>query len=313
MRTGNCTIVTDAVVHSLIHDPKSGKVTGVRVIDSNTKKTKTYKAKLVFLCASTIPTAQILLNSKSEAAPRGLGNSSDMVGRNLMDHFAASAAGLYPGLESSFYRGRRPTGFYIPRFRNVTEPGEFLRGYGFQGGAARSGWGFKSKLGGPGVGAQLKENLRKPGGWLVYLSGFGEMLPNRDNRVTLHPTKIDQWGIPQAHIECIQGENEIKAGKQMIADAKAMIEGAGGRVIQSATKLSIPGDAIHEMGTACMGRDPANSVLNGYNQVHNIPNLFVTDGSAMASGGCQNPSLTYMALSARAAHHAVEFLKAGKI
>ena len=314
MRTGNCTIVTDAVVHSLIHDPKSGKVTGVRVIDSNTKKTKTYQAKLVFLCASTIPTTQILLNSKSEANPQGLGNSSDMLGRNLMDHFGAGAAGLYPGLENSFYRGRRPTGFYIPRFRNVTESGEFLRGFGFQGGAARAGWGTKSKLGGPStVGAELKERLRSPGSWLVYLSGFGEMLPNRDNRITLHPTKTDQWGIPQAHIECVHGENELKMGKQMIADAKAMIEGAGGRVVMGGSKLTIPGDAIHEMGTACMGNDPATSVLNKYNQVHGIPNLFVTDGAAMASGGCQNPSLTYMALSARAAHHAAEFLKAGKI
>ena len=258
--------------------------------------------------ASTIPTTQILLNSTSEANPHGLGNASDMLGRNLMDHFGAGAAGLYPGLENSFYRGRRPTGFYIPRFRNVTESGDFL------GGAARSGWGLKSKLGGPStVGAELKERLRTPGSWLVYLSGFGEMLPNRDNRITLHPTKTDQWGIPQAHIECVHGENDLAMGKQMVADAKAMIEGAGGRIVKADPKLTIPGDGIHEMGTACMGNDPATSVLNKYNQVHGVSNLFVTDGAAMSSGGCQNPSLTYMALSARAAHHASEFLKAGTI
>lgn len=311
-RTGNLTIVTDAIVHSVIHDPETGRATGVRVIDSNTKEARTYDAKIIFMCASTIGTTQILLNSKSEAFPRGLGNSSDMLGRYLMDHFGAGAAALYPGLEDRFYRGRRPTGFYIPRFRNVTEPGDFVRGFGYQGGAMRSGWSVQAKFGG-GVGADLKEKLRKPGSWLVFLSGFGEMLPHRDNRITLHPTKTDSWGIPQVHIECIHRENELKMGEQMIADAKAMVEAAGGTVVMGGTKLTIPGDAIHEMGTACMGKDPAASVLNQFNQTHDVPNLFVTDGAAMASGGCQNPSLTYMALSARAAHHAVEFLKAGKI
>lgn len=311
-RTGNLTIVTDAIVHSIMHDPLTGKATGVRVIDSNTKHGKTYEAKIIFLCASTIGTTQILFNSKSAAHPDGLGNSSNMLGRYLMDHFGSGAAGFYPGFEDRFYRGRRPTGFYVPRFRNVSEAGEFVRGFGYQGGVMRRGWKGAWQPG-AGIGAAAKEKARKPGAWLVFLSGFGEMLPNRNNRITLHPSKTDRWGIPQVHIECAHGENDLKMGKQMADDAKAMIEAAGGKVLSSSQQLTAPGMGIHEMGTACMGKDPKTSVLNKYNQLHDVPNLFVTDGAAMASGGCQNPSITYMALSARAAHHATEFLKSGKL
>lgn len=310
MRTGNCTIVTDAIVHSVVHDPKTGKATGVRVIDSKTKQTRTYEAKVIFLCASTIPTTQILLNSKSDRHPNGLGNSSDMLGRYLLDHFGSGAVGFYPGFEDRYYRGRRPTGFYVPRFRNVTESAEFVRGFGYQGGVMRRGWKGAWQAG---IGAEVKNNARKPGPWLVYLSGFGEMLPRRDNRVTLHETKTDQWGMPLVNIDCTHGANDVAMGKQMAADASAMIKAAGGTVLQSGGKLTTPGLGIHEMGTACMGKDPKSSVLNKYNQLHDVPNLFVTDGAAMASGGCQNPSITYMALSARAAHHASEFLKSGKI
>ena len=313
-RTGNLTLVTDAIVHSLVHDPKTGKVSGVRVIDQNTKVGKTYEAKIVFLNASTIGTAQILLNSKSAAMPRGLANSSDMVGRNLMDHlFALSTAGMMPnGPKDSFYHGRRPSGLYIPRFRNVTEEGDgFVRGYGYQGGVSRMGW--RTGMGQPGIGAQLKERAAKLGPWFTYISGFGEMLPNPENRVTLSATKRDQWGIPLVEINCEHGPNEQKMAKQVLADGRAMIEAAGGIVISQATEPGAPGLAIHEMGTACMGKDPKTSVLNKYNQAHDVPNLFITDGAAMASSGCQNPSLTYMALSARAAHHAAEFLKAGTI
>lgn len=313
MRTGNCTIVTDAIVHSIVHDPKTGKATGVRVIDSKTKQARTYEAKVIFLCASTIGTTQILLNSKSEKNPNGLGNSSDMLGRYLLDHIMTGTAGFYPGFEDRFYRGRRPTGFYVPRFRNVTESADFVRGFGFQGGIMRRSWKAPWQAGG-GVGAQIKAQARKPGPWVLFLSGFGEMLPNRNNRVTLHPTKTDQWGIPQVHIECVHGENDIKMGKQIAEDAKTMIEAAGGKVVMSrGGALDTPGLGIHEMGTACMGKDPKTSVLNKYNQLHDVSNVFVTDGAAMASGGCQNPSITYMALSARAAHHASEFLKAGTI
>ncbi|MBW8754198.1 MAG: GMC family oxidoreductase [Sphingomonadales bacterium] len=313
-RTGNLTIVTDAIVHSLVHDPRTGKVTSVRVIDQNTKAGKTYEARLVFLNASTIGTAQILLNSKSEAMPRGLANSSDMVGRNLMDHlFALSVAGMMPnGPKDSFYHGRRPNGLYIPRFRNVTESGDFLRGYGYQGGISRMGW-RTAALSMPGIGAELKERTHKLGPWFAYISGFGEMLPNPENRVTLSTTRVDQWGIPVVEVNCTHGPNEARMAKQIIEDGKAMIQAAGGMVMSAAEEPGAPGLGIHEMGTACMGKDPKTSVLNKFNQAHDVPNLFVTDGAAMASSGCQNPSLTYMALSARAAHHATEFLKAGTI
>lgn len=312
-RTGNLTIVTDAIVHSIVHDPKTGKVTGVRVIDAHTRQRRTYEAKIIFSCASTIGTAQVLLNSTSEAFPRGLANSSDMVGRNLMDHlYALSVAGILPTGPDSYYYGRRPTGLYIPRFRNVTETGEFLRGYGYQGSAQRIGW-RQAALAMPGIGARLKERTHKLGPWMVVISGFGEMLPNPENRVTLNANQVDQWGIPTVHIDCALGDNEHKMAQQIIEDGKAMVTAAGGMIMSVATEPGVPGLGIHEMGTACMGKDPAKSVLNKYNQAHDVPNLFITDGSAMASSGCQNPSLTYMALSARAAHHATEFLKAGKI
>ena len=312
-RTGNLTIVTDAIVHSIIHDPKTGKATGVRVIDTNTKEGRTYEGKVIFGCASAIATAQILLNSKSAAFPKGLANSSDMVGRNLMDHlYALSVAGMMPAGPATYYHGRRPTGLYIPRFRNVTEPGDFLRGYGYQGGVSRMNW-RNAALGRPGIGVELKERTRKIGPWFAYISGFGEMLPNPNNRVTLHPTGKDKWGVPIVHVECTIGPNETKMIEHIINDGKAMIQSAGGLVMSTASKPGAPGLGIHEMGTACMGKDPKKSVLNKYNQAHDVKNLFITDGSAMASSGCQNPSLTYMALSARAADHAVQFLKEGKV
>ncbi len=313
-RTGNLTIVTDAIVHSLVQDPASGKITAVRVIDAKTMAGKTYEAKVFFLNASAIASAQILLNSRNEANPRGLCNKSDQVGRNLMDHmYALSTAGILPQFPAdSYYRGRRPTGIYIPRFRNVTEEADgYVRGYGFQGGVMRQGG--KPGASTPGIGQEIKERGRKFGPWMAYISGFGEMLPDPNNRVTLNATRKDKWGIPILHIDCAQGPNEAKMAKQILADGKAMIEAAGGVVLSQASEAGPPGLGIHEMGTARMGRDPATSVLNGFNQAHEAANLFCTDGAAMASSGCQNPSLTYMALSARAAHHAVEFLKAGKI
>lgn len=312
-RTGNLTIVTDAIVHSIIHDPATRRATGVRVIDSNTKVGRTYEAKVIFCCASTIGTAQILLNSRSEDMPKGLANSSDMVGRHLMDHlFSLSVAGILPKGPETYYHGRRPTGMYIPRYRNVGSTDEFLRGYGFQGAASRLGW-RSAALGLPGIGADLKARTRKLGPWLVYISGFGEMLPNPENRVTLDPSKTDQWGIPLVRIDCAHGENERKMTRQILDDAKAMIQAAGGMVVSAATGPAEPGLGIHEMGTACMGRDPGKSVLNAHNQAHDVANLFITDGAAMPSSGCQNPSLTYMALSARAADHAAKLLGEGNL
>lgn len=312
-RTGNLTIVTDAIVHSIVTDPVTGRATGVRVIDSNTRTGKTYEAKVIFSCASTIGTTQILLNSASDAHPNGLANSSDMVGRNLIDHlFGLSTIGLMMKGPDSYYFGRRPTGLYIPRYRNVTEEADFLRGYGYQGMASRLGW-RSAALTQPGIGAQLKERTRKLGPWLVYVSGFGEMLPNPENRVTLDRGKTDKWGIPLVHIDCAHGENERKMAAQIMKDGKAMLESVGAMVVASNPIPAAPGLGIHEMGTARMGTDPRTAVLNKYNQAYDVPNLFITDGAAMASSGCQNPSLTYMALSARAAHHAVEFLKEGKL
>ena len=312
-RTGNLTIVTDAIAHSIITDPKTGRATGVRVIDQHTRATTTYEAKVIFLCASTIGTAQILLHSASAEHPRGLANGSDQVGRNLMDHvYGPSVQAIMDGPET-YHRGRRPNGIYIPRYRNLdgqTEP--YLRGYGFQGRVMRQAWRAVAGAS-PAVGTELKEQVRHPGPWVVGLAGFGEMLPNPDNRVTLHATKTDQWGLPQLVIDCSHGENDRELGRRMLEDAKAMVRAAGGRIIRETGRLHPPGLGIHEMGTARMGTDPRTSVLNRYNQAHEVPNLFVTDGAAMASSGCQNPSLTYMAMSARAAHHAVEFLRAGAI
>ena len=313
-RTGNLTVVTDAIVHSLVQDPATGKISAVRVIDANTKVGRTYEARLFFLNASAIASAQILLNSRNEANPRGLCNKSDQVGRNLMDHiYALTSVGVMPQYPAdSYYRGRRPTGIYIPRFRNVTEGADgYVRGYGYQGGVMRMGG--KPDAATPGIGQEIKLRGRAFGPWMTFISGFGEMLPNPDNRVTLHEDRKDKWGIPILHIDCAQGPNEARMAKQILADGKAMIEAAGGMVVGQADQAGAPGLGIHEMGTARMGRDPMTSVFNGWNQAHEAANLFCTDGAAMASSGCQNPSLTYMALSARAAHHAGELLKEGKL
>ena len=311
-RTGNLTIVTDAIVHSLVQDPKTGRITAVKVIDAKTRVGCTYEARIVFLNASAIASASILLNSASEANPNGLCNKSDQVGRNLMDHmYALTTAGIMPQFpKDSYYHGRRPTGLYIPRFRNVTEAAAgYVRGYGYQGGVMRIGG--KPQASQPGIGQEIKLRGRTFGPWVTFISGFGEMLPRADNRVTLDRTKQDGWGMPQLHIECTHGPNELAMAKQVLADGKAMIEAAGGMVVNQASEPGVPGLGIHEMGTARMGRDPMTSVFNGHSQAHEAANLFCTDGAAMASSGCQNPSLTYMALTARAADFAATQLKAG--
>lgn len=311
-RTGNVTIVTDAIVDSLIYDPETRRVSGVRVIDANTKATQTYEARVVFLCASAIPSAQILLNSTSDSFPNGLANRSGQVGRNLMDHIGTTVVAMAPGFEERYYWGRRPNGCYIPRYRNVTENADgYVRGFGFQVNSMRQGWSAAMRR--PGVGAELKQRLRQPGPWLFMLHGFGEMLPNPNNRVSLHPTRRDQWGQSLVHIDCSFGPNEEKMLDAIETDARQMMEMAGYQAIPMPPRRSVPGEKIHEMGTARMGKDPATSVLNAYNQAHDVDNLYVTDGSFMASSACQNPSLTYMAFTARAAHHAGDRLRAGAI
>ena len=312
-KTGNLTVVTDAIAHSIVHDPKTGKATGVRVIDAKTKQGRTYEGRMVFLCASTLGTAQVMLNSRSEAFPTGIANRSDQVGRNLTDHLSGlGASGIYPGHEGIYHHGRRPNGFYIPRYRNVTEEAAgYVRGYGFQGGVTRESW--QRGMGRPGIGAELKSTLRKPGPWRVSMSGFGEMLPRPENRITLNEGKRDKWGIPIPHIDVSLGANEKAMIEQVGQDAREMLELAGCTDIVVRKHYGGVGLGIHEMGTARMGHDPKTSVVNKYNQAHDVPNLFVTDGACMASSGCQNPSLTYMAMSARAAHHAASFLKENKI
>jgi len=315
-RTGNVTIVTDAIVEFLEHDPVTNKITGVRVIDRLTKKRKTYTSRIVFLNASAIASATLLLHSKSEAFPNGLANSSDQVGRNLMDHVSgADATGIFPGThEDKYYFGRRPNGIYIPRYVNIdTQEDDFVRGFAYQGNSGRWGWGGNR----PGIGADFKESNRTPGPWFFRVKGFGEVLPNSENRVSLHPTKTDQWGFPVPVLDAVHGENELKLMQKASRDAVAMLKAAGATIVQTTEdkpiELTAPGDLIHEMGTARMGHDPKTSVLNGKNQAHDIPNLFISDGACMTSSACQNPSLTYMALSARAAHIAADLLQEGKV
>jgi choline dehydrogenase-like flavoprotein len=313
-KTGNLTIVTDAIVDRLDYDHAKRRVSGVRVIDSKTRQGRSYQARVVFLCASTIGTAQVLLNSRSEQFPNGLANRSDAVGRYLMDHVVGiGARGTHPGFLDRYYYGRRPTGFYLPRYINITENDgvDFVRGFGFQGHSARSGW--RRAANEVGVGAEMKNRLREPGRWEVRLIGFGEMLPRADNRVTLDERRADRWGIPLVHIDCTHGENERRIAERANRDAAQMLAAAGVENITSNGPIRPPGHSVHEMGTARMGLDPATSVLNRHNQAHDVSNLFVADGACMSSSGTVNPSLTFMALSARAANYAADLLASGEI
>jgi choline dehydrogenase-like flavoprotein len=309
--TGKLTIRTDSVVHSVIYDEKTDRATGVRVIDAVTREPVEYFARVVFLCASTLGSTHILLNSSTPRFPDGLANSSGALGHYLMDHtFRAGAFAIMPGYEDSYYQGNRPNGIYVPRFRNIDDQHpDFLRGYGMQGGAFRAGW--ERGLLRPGLGVELKQRLRQPGPWIMTFGAFGECLPRHDNYVELDPEKVDAWGIPALRMHCTFGDNEMALRKDMQETAAEMLEAAGGVEVRTYDRNddTPPGLGIHEMGTARMGRDPRSSVLNGYNQAHDVPNLFVTDGASMTSSACQNPSLTYMALTARAANHAVEEMK----
>jgi choline dehydrogenase-like flavoprotein len=316
MATGRLTVLPDTLVHSLIYDPKTHRVSGVRVVDAKTKASREYNAKVVFLCASTLGSARILLNSKSSTFPNGIANSSGVVGHYLMDHhFRAGASGRLEGLEDHYYQGNRPNGIYIPRFRNLPDPAskrDYIRGFGYQGGAARAGWGRGASEAGFGV--ELKRRLHDAGGWQMSMTGFGECLPREENFVALSD-KTDEFGIPNLRIDCSWGPNELAMRKDMQRDAVEMLEAAGAKSVTGNDDNkpgglgAEPGLGIHEMGTARMGRDPKSSALNGWCQAHDVPNLFVTDGSAMASSSCVNPSITYMALTARAADYAVSEMK----
>ncbi|MDZ4777962.1 MAG: GMC family oxidoreductase [Alphaproteobacteria bacterium] len=310
--TGNLTVFTDAIVESVVYDPVRARVSGVRVIDRLSKTAEVYQARLVFLNASAINTAAILLNSRSEAFPRGLANSSDQVGRNLMDHVSCKpVVGRFPGFEDAHDdQADRPTGIYIPRYANVTE-GEksFLRGFGMQGAAHKRRW--------PESQRDDAEAAPRKKVWVFSLLPFGEVLPNPDNRLTLSAGRVDAWGIPVPVIAAAHGPNEARMMREAARDAEAMLAVAGCVEITSweeaSAYMSPPGDRIHEMGTARMGRDPATSVLNGWGQAHDVANLFVSDGAVMTSSASMNPSLTYMALSARGAHHAADLLEEGAL
>lgn len=312
VQTGRMTLRPNSVVERILYDAKTGKALGVRVIDRITMEAREFEARVVFLCASALESARIMLNSTSERFPAGIANGSDQLGRNVMDHcFGAGARGTIPGMEDQDSFGSRPNGVYVPRFRNVKDKAAgFVRGYGFQGGAGRSGWG----RGGAGFGADYKTSLLKAKGpWTMGLGGWGEMLPRPDNYIALDPTSRDKWGIPALKVRCTFGPNERAILEDVQVSAAEMLEAAGARNISTYNDHLPPGLCIHEMGTARMGRDPKTSVLNGWNQAHEVANLFVTDGACMASSANQNPSITYMALTARACDYAVERMKRNEL
>ena len=312
--TGNLTLATDAVVEKVDYDPQTRRVTGVSWIDTTTKQRQSATARIVFLNAGAFNSVHLMLNSASEAMPQGLGNSSGVLGTHIMDHAnTLSAIALMPGFEQWTTFGNRPTGIVIPRYRNMDEMDGVghTRGYSFQGGALQSGYTRGKRE--PGIGAEFKQSLRPPGMWRVVLVAFADCVPRASNRLTLDPAKTDANGLPQLKVEFAFGAEEHAALAQAKEDAVAMLGHAGGQVIVALDQPGAGGTAIHEMGGARMGLDPASSVLNKWSQSHDVANLFVTDGAQMSSSACQNPSLTYMALTARACDHAVGLLKDGAI
>ncbi|MBL8264969.1 GMC oxidoreductase [Steroidobacter sp.] len=313
-RTGNLTLLPDTVVHSLVHDPISKRVSAVRLIDTRTKASREVRARIVFVCASTLASTQLLLNSMDEIFPNGIGNSSGVLGRYLMDHvWGGGASGTVPGFEQSFYRGRRPGAVYVPRFRNVesTDALPFLRGYGYQGGSSRGSWGSVGAK--AGIGESFKAQLGRPGGWGFSIGGIGEMLPRYENHVSLDPRQRDEFGVPLLRVSCEYSDNERAMVRDMAKAAGEMLRAAGLTDVKEDAEDDTPGVVIHEVGTARMGLDPRTSYLNAFSQSHDVPNLFVTDGAAFASSSCVNPSLTFMALTARAADYAVTQIKAGRL
>jgi choline dehydrogenase-like flavoprotein len=309
-KTGNLTLVPDSIVTEVIYDDKEGKATGVRILDQNTMETREYFAKIIFLNASAIASTAIMLNSKSDRFPNGLGNESDQLGRNIMDHhLAVGAGGRFEGFDDKYFFGRRANGIYVPRYRNWgSDKRDYLRGFGYQGGASRENWSRGNGI--DGFGAAFKEELTRPGTWRMNLGGFGEMLPDPANRMYLSADLKDKWGLPQVVFDAAYGENEKKMRIDMMNDAAEMLDSAGFKDIKPYNdETKNPGIGIHEMGTARMGTSAKNSVLNKYNQVWGAENVYVTDGAFMTSASCVNPSLTYMAMTARAANHAVSELK----
>jgi len=311
--TGNLTIRPFSIVTRVVYDKDSKKATGVEMMDAQTLQTVEYKSKIVFLCASTLNTAWVLMNSATDVWPDGLGSSSGELGHNIMDHhFRVGASGDIEGFADRYIFGRRANGFYIPRFRNLFgDKRDYTRGFGYQGSADRRGW--QRDVAELGIGAPMKDALCEPGHWTIGMTAFGEVLPNHDNKVSLSRDKKDKWGMSVLEMDADIGHNEKRMRKDMANDAAEMLEAAGVKNVKTHDEEYFLGQGIHEMGSARMGSDPKTSVVNKHNQVWDAPNVFVTDGACMASTSCVNPSLTYMAMTARAAHFAVEALKRGDV
>ena len=305
--TGRLTLRPFSIAHTVVYDAKSGRASGVRVIDARTRAEHEFTARVVFLCASALESVRILFNSISPTFPNGLANGSGALGLGIMDHIKnGGASGVVAGWEDRQTIGNRPNGILVPRFRNLDSGSRhpaFIRGYQFQGGAGRGGW--QGRWHERGIGAAFKRRLTKLGPWTMSFGGYGETLPRDANRARPHPTQRDAWGIPTLHIDVAWSENELAMHRDMAESAAELLEAAGATDIVRRTTPSTPGNANHEMGGARMGRDRRTSVLNAWNQAHEVRNLFVTDGACMSSSACQNPSLTYMALTARAVDHAV--------
>ena len=310
--TNNLTLEVNKIVTKLIYNKDSKKATGVEVIDAETNKTYTYNAKIIFVCASAFNSAWILMNSATDIWPDGLGSSSGELGHNIMDHHLKNGAeGTVEGFEDKYLYGRRPTGIYIPKFRNIyDDKRDYLRGFGYQGGASR---GRGIDIAEFTLGAELKDALSEPGQWKMNIMGFGEILPYHENKMTLDKTKKDKWGLPVISFDVEMKDNEMKMRKDMVDDAVEMLTNTGVKNVKGFDYGYNVGMGIHEMGTARMGKDPKSSVLNGNNQVWDALNVFVTDGACMTSASCVNPSLTYMALTARAVDFAVKELKKGNL
>ena len=308
MKTGNLTVRPFSIVTKVLYDKDQKRATGVEVLDAENNNTYTFNSRIVFLCASALNSAWILMNSATDIWPGGLGSSSGELGHNIMDHhYNIGASGEIEGFDDFYVEGRRPTGFYIPRFVNVgNDKRDYLRGFGYQGAASRSGW--SREIAEMNIGKNLKEALTEPGGWKIGATGFGEILPYHENKITLSKDVKDKWGLPVLEMDAELKDNEWKMRADIQTELKAMLEAAGAKNVSTWDGGHNIGHGIHEMGTARMGRDPKTSVLNGNNQVWDAPNVFVTDGAAMTSSGCQNPSLTYMALTARAANFATKEL-----
>ena len=313
VKTGNLTLRPWSIVTKILYDKDTKKATGVEVLDAETNKTYEYKSKIVFVNASTLNSAWVLMNSATEIWPDGLGSSSGELGHNLMDHhLGVGASGTVDGYEDKYYYGRRANGIYIPRYRNLFgDKRDYLRGFGYQGGGGREG--YAHEVAEYSIGKEYKEALTEPGPWTMNIGGFGETLPYHENKVSLDKTKTDKWGLNILAIDCELKDNELKMRKDMEADAIEMLEATGVKNVKSRSDNPFLGRGIHEMGTARMGKDPKTSVLNAHNQVWDAKNVFVTDGSFMTSAACVNPSLTYMAMTARAADFAVAELKKGNI